>query len=465
MLDLLPKSEPLAHLEAEQGVIGSLLYANRLADVLPDLRSDHFYEPAHGAVWEIATNLISRGQVAEPTVIAAKLAEHPALHELGGLRYLAELVERSYEHTARPHADLIINAARLRNLIGVADDLRSRARIGAEAFDLIAEAERTFGAMVQEAAPAVTNLVDARTSVFQTLDEIDHEAEHGREKGVMTGLRCFDRRLRGLRPGWLVVVAGRPGMGKTALARAAALGASRRTKGQVVFFALEMARRELDERTLAQLSYEDGDGIPYSEMGGTLHREDRARLREIGQKTPPNFILDDSPILSVEYVRRRVLALKRRGPVAAVFIDYLQIMDRPDAKGRNEASVIGHMTKSLKQLAREAEVCVVLVSQINRAVESRDDKRPQLSDLRESGAIEQDANAVLFPYREVYYLERAEPTDASKRQAWEMRCEELRRQLDVIAAKVRQGAVGTDHQIYFAEFDVIEDRPEDRQHA
>jgi replicative DNA helicase len=123
-----------------------------------------------------------------------------------------------------------------------------------------------------------------------------------------------------------------------------------------------------------------------------------------------------------------------------VFIDYLQIMDRPDAKGRNEASVIGEMTKGLKQLAREAETCVVLLSQINRGVESRDDKRPQLSDLRESGAIEQDANAVLFPYREAYYLERAEPKDVRKQGDWEMACAEMHRRMDVIAAKVRQGA-------------------------
>jgi len=178
---------------------------------------------------------------------------------------------------------------------------------------------------------------------------------------------------------------------------------------------------------------------------------------------PGNLIIDDSPVLSVDYVRRRVLALKQRGPVAAVFIDYLQIMDRPEGKGRNDASIIGEMTKGLKQLAREAGTCVVLASQINRGVESRDDKRPQLSDLRESGAIEQDANAVLFPYREAYYLERAEPTEASKRGAWELKCAEMHRRMDVIAAKVRQGAVGTDHQVYFAEYDHIEDSVEERR--
>ncbi len=454
--------DQIANLDAEQSVIGALLYRNGLAEDLSDLRADHFSEPAHAAIWDEALTLIKRGVLAEPITLAERLADCRALSELGGVRYLAEMVEHAYEHTARDHANLVINAARLRFIVSTAEDLRERARAGADAFNLIAEAERTFSHMVQDAAPASTNLIDAYSSAQATLDEFDHEAVHGREKGVMTGLRCFDRRLRGLRPGWLVVVAGRPSMGKTALARAAAFGAARRSKAQIVYFALEMARRELDERSLSQLSHEDGDGIAYMDMGGSLTVHDRQRLRGLAGRVPRNLIIDDSPILSVDYVRRRVLAMKRRGPVGAVFIDYLQIMERPDARGRNEASVIGEMTKGLKQLARETETCVVLLSQINRGVESRDDKRPQLSDLRESGAIEQDANAVLFPYRESYYLQRAEPKDAKKREQWETDVALTLRQLDVIAAKVRQGAVGTDHQVYYAEYDVIEDRQEDR---
>jgi replicative DNA helicase len=346
--------------------------------------------------------------------------------------------------------------------------LAEEAASGAPAFAQLAALEKAVTGLLNDAAPAQTNLVDARASVVATLDEIEMEARQGKAKGAMTGLRCFDYRMRGLRPGWLVVIAGRPSMAKTALARATAFGCARKNpEKQVVFFALEMARRELDERTLAQLSWEAGDGIAYKDMNGdTLSPEDRGRLRQLAWKTPKNLLIDDSPILSVSYVRRRVLALKRKGPVAAVFIDYLQIMDRPDAKGRNEASVIGEMTKGLKQLAREAGTCVVLLSQINRGVESRDDKRPQLSDLRESGAIEQDANAVFFPFREVYYKERAEPAanaTAEKRQAWELEVEEYRRRMDVICAKVRQGAVGTDTQIYFAEYDAVHDRPEDRE--
>lgn len=454
----LHQPEPIANLDAELQLIGCVVYRNELLAKVPEVRPEHFSDVFHQRIWDEVCACIRRGDLAEPVGLSERLGGREAL------LLLADLVERASPHAVRSMADVVMNSARLRCILDAADEIRAQVQTGVEAFPVIAEAERTFSRMVQEAAPTSTNLIDARASALATMDELDHEAEHGRTKGTMTGLRCFDRRMRGLRPGWLVVIAGRPSMGKTALARAAAFGAARRTQATVLFFALEMARRELDERTLSQLSHENGDGIPYKDMhGDSLTALERRRLRDLTHEIPPNFVIDDSPILSVEYVRRRVLAMKQRGPVAAVFIDYLQIMDRPDGRGRNEASVIGEMTKGLKQLAREAETCVVLLSQINRGVESRDDKRPQLSDLRESGAIEQDANAVLFPYREVYYLSRSEPTDQSKRAEWETKCAVIERQMDVSAAKVRQGAVGTDHQLYWAEYDHIEDRPEDQR--
>lgn len=448
---------PLANIEAELQLIGAVLYQNEAVKFVEHLAADHFYDESNRVVWLAICDLIERGDTADPVSVAEHVGGNREL-----LTMLAHLVADANPGNVRTHADIIINAARLRHCVGIADELRNAARAGVDAYKLISEAERQFSKLVQDAAPASTNLIDARSSALVTMDEIDKEAAEGRAKGCMTGLRCFDRRMRGLRPGWLVVVAGRPSMGKTALMRAAAMGAANKTRSQVVFFALEMARRELDERTLSQLSHLDGDGIAYKDMNGDqLPPNQRARMRALARNVPSNLIIDDSPILSVDYVRRRVLALKQRGPVAAIFIDYLQIMDRPEAKGRNEASVIGEMTKSLKQLAREAGCCVVLASQINRGVEQRDDKRPQLSDLRESGAIEQDANAVLFPYREVYYKERSEPTDPKKRAEWQISVANVYRKMDVIAAKVRQGAIGSDEQVYFAEFDHIEDAAEE----
>jgi len=453
----------LHNIEAEQAVLGAALYRHSIIEALTDLIPEHFHEATHRDLWATMQRLSREGRAPDPLIVSEAMAGHQGLAGLGGSAYLADLYSRGMPAAAKDHADIVLNCARLRDLRQVASDVSDMVTPGADAFSIIAHAEKTFGKMVQDAAPASENLIDGQTSVQETLEQIEKEISEGREKGYMTGLRCIDYRLRGLRPGWLVVIAGRPSMGKTALARAIAFGASRKTKAQVVFFALEMDRRELDERTLSQLSFEQfgpDDAIEYRRIGGDMTRDELARLRRAAAQVPDNFIIDDSPILSVDYVRRRVLALKRKGPVAAVFIDYLQIMDRPDMKGRNEASVIGEMTKGLKQLAREAQTCVVLLSQINRGVEQRDDKRPQLSDLRESGAIEQDANAVLFPYRDVYYLERAEP-DRNKSEAkwldWQMAVMDNQTKMQVIAAKVRQGSIGTDQQTYFAPFDVVED--------
>jgi replicative DNA helicase len=246
-------------------------------------------------------------------------------------------------------------------------------------------------------------------------------------------------------------------MGKTSLSRAILHGAAERSPDHVfLFLGIEMGPEEMMQRELSALSHVAGEGVEYRAMGsGKITPLDMLTLERL--RHPPNLIFDDCHSLSIDDVRRKVWALGRKRNVGAVVIDYLQLMRRPDARGRNEASVLGEMTMALKQIARQAGICVVLLSQLSRAVESRDDKKPQLADLRESGSIEQDADAVLFPFREFYYVERAKPSVQSKLAEWDMRCEELRRSLEVICAKQRQGPAGSDRQVYFAEFDHIED--------
>lgn len=455
----------LFNLEAEQSVIGCLLYDNSVHDRLDGLAPQHFHDALHATLYHEIMERIRRGQLAEPVELSEALKDFRAFGELGGIKYLADLFEGAYLPALKSHADVVRGLGLRRHLIDFCQDTIERAKTDPDGMAVLEEAEKVIVSFARGVEPSDAHLIDARSSVEETLAELEIEAQHGRPKGVMTGLRCIDRRLRGLRPGHLLIVAGRPSMGKTALARQAAFGcAARNPHHQIAFFALEMHRREINERTLSELSFRSGDGIPYQDMSGDkLDPHDRERLGQIAGRVPHNLIIDDTAVLSVEYVRRRVWALKRRGPLAAIFIDYLQIMQRPDIKGRNDAAVIGEMTASLKRLAREAEICVVLLSQINRGVEGRDDKRPQLSDLRESGAIEQDANAVLFPYREVYYLERAEPKDnSSEHSKWAEQVELFRRRMDVICAKNRQGAVGTDHQEYFAEYDAVTDVREER---
>jgi replicative DNA helicase len=458
----------LINLEAEQGLLGAILFDNAALSLVPDtLGAEHFGEPYHQRLFEVAATQIRKGCAAEPTILHGHFKDDQALKELGGLRYLADLMDKAPPHHAlAAYGEMIIDLAVRRRLVDYARGLIEQARAGGPdtAADIANAAEQDINTIARGVEPSDANLVDARTSVEQTLGEIESEVEHGKPKGKMTGLRCVDRRLRGLRPGHLIVLGGRPGMAKTALARVLATGCAARNPHDLVsFFALEMDRRELDERALAELSFYAGDGVPYQDMAsGKLDPLTLRRLREQAWKIPRNLIIDDASSLTVEHIKRRVWALKRRGNLVAAFIDYLQIMDLPARQGRNDAALIGEVTKALKNLARSAEIAIVLLSQINRGVEGRDDKRPQLSDLRESGAIEQDANAVLFPFREFYYVERAEPKEGSgEHLQWEQDCELLRRRMDVICAKNRGGAVGTDRQEYYAEFDVIRDVPED----
>jgi replicative DNA helicase len=455
-------------LEIEQGLIGAIFNDNDVFGRAEGLLVADFAEPGHVLIMEALAAIIGAGSVADPVNVDARLIGKDAYDGLGGVRYLAELLDKApVSRVALSYVPILRDAALRRRLaeLGRLIALMANDR-EYDALDNVATAEKAITELARGTAPDDINLIDARSSVNATLAEMKHETEVGKAKGKMTGLRCFDRRLRGLRPGHLIIIGGRPSMAKTALARVAAFGcAARNPHDLVAFFALEMDRRELDERTLAQLSHEAGDGVAYQDMSsGKLDRTTLRRLDDLSWKVPANFIIDDSSSLTVDYIKRRVWALKRRGNLVAVFVDYLQIMDRPEAKGRNEASVIGQMTAGLKQLARAANVCVVLLSQINRGVEQRDDKRPQLSDLRESGSIEQDANAVLFPFREVYYLERAEPkADTAEHSKWQTDVEVVRRRMDVICAKNRGGAVGMDRQEYFAEFDCITDVKEDRQ--
>jgi replicative DNA helicase len=310
--------------------------------------------------------------------------------------------------------------------------------------------------------PADANLVDAKTSALNTVQELEAESLHGRPKGFYTGLRCVDYRLGGLKPGKLIIIGARPSMGKTALLRNIMEGAAERNSGvQFPLFCAEMSRREMDERQLSSLTHRDhiSDAVTYQGMSGEkLTPFEMMRIKDIAHKVPSNLILCDTPSLSLDYIERRIWALKRKGPVGAVGIDYLQIMRRPDAKGRNQADVLAEMTGGMKRLARSSGCALIVLSQLGRQVEGRDDKRPQMADLRESGSIEQDADIVLLVYREFYYLERAEPRIGTPEHVkWQEDCEILRRKLDVICAKNRGGGVGTDHQDYYAEFDRIID--------
>jgi replicative DNA helicase len=462
-LSLRAPGDAVAAVEAAQALLGiAIIDPTRLREAA-HVHPEHFHEPTHGRVWQALEDLNRRGAIADVATLADRFAADPGLAALGGGEYLFNLVDKSPAgQLARHFADLVVEGHVRRQVAATLGETQRDVLDpnGRPAVSVLAELRQTLERLERDVSTDDHGLIAADAAGDQLLTALDEEASNGRERGAMTGLRCFDRRLRGLRPGWLVTIGGRPSMGKSGLAREAAYGCARRNPDkQVLFFSLEMERREVTERALSAATYRAGDGIAYNMFGNGLKPYERDLLRRARLALPGNLHIDDRTGISVDDVRKRIWAAKRRAPVAAVFIDYLQLMARPPAQGRNEASVIGEMTTALKQLAREAETCVVILSQLSRQVESRDDKRPQLADLRESGSIEQDSNAVLFPYREAYYLERAEPKDAASPEhaKWRQNVELLRRRMDVIAAKVRGGAIGTDRQVYFAEYDLVED--------
>jgi replicative DNA helicase len=248
-------------------------------------------------------------------------------------------------------------------------------------------------------------------------------------------------------------------MGKSGLARAAAFGCGRLNPAhQVLFFSLEMPANDLAARGLSDTwhSLTATGAMAYSRFH-KADRSERVQLGDLVERLPINVQIIDRAWLSVDDIKRRVWQAKAKGSVGAVFIDYLQIMRPPAYAGRNQTPVIGEMTQALSALAKDAGCCVVLLSQLNRDAEKRDDNRPQLSDLRDSGAIEQDANAVLLCYRRAYYLERSEPQGASSDayRKWQSDLTACRQTMEVICAKNRAGAVGVDLQTYRAEYDSL----------
>ncbi len=451
------------NLDAEQALLGAILYDNAVyARVGGELTPEHFYEPYHGLLYRLIGEKITEGRLAEPTILMGRLATDPAFAANGGLRYLADLVDRAPpSSTAEQFAQPIIEAATRRRMIEIGAALQQMARDPDEQpFSTLTAFGNQLGDIVAGAAPDGHTLVDAREAAEAVVRELDHEAETGVSPGLLIGIECIDNGLGGLFPNELIVLGGRPSMGKTALARAIAFATARRHPTHIVpFFALEMDRRQISRRNLSALSFEAGPAIAYRTMkrGRDLSSQDRAHLSEMGARVPKNLVLDDTAVLTLDHVRRRCLALSRRAPLSLVVIDYLQIMEMPGIGfGLNLTTALGHITKGLKQLAKQLGCSILLLSQLSRRVEERDNKRPLLSDLRESGSIEQDASSVLFAYREAYYLEREGPKKGDTREEHELHLQGVMRTMEVICAKSREGPVGTTRQTYFAECDVIQ---------
>ena len=466
-LDLRPRlleAEPAhapANVEAEQALLGVLLYDNAAYERIFDrLAGPHFFEPFHGRLFAAIETAVRKGQLAEPILVAEQFSRDPAFQELGGIRYLADLVDRAPPAAnAADYARVIYDLALRRDLIRIGGDIAQVAAAG--------DAELTAREQIEQAEQQLYTLAEtgSASTGFQSFDKalagaISMAAEafnrDGGLSGVSTGLTDLDRMLGGFHPSDLIIIAARPSMGKTALGLNIAFdvarnyawepqpdGSRKTVRGGVVgFFSLEMSGEQLSMRVLAEVSGVPSDKIRKGEISAVEFGRIRDASIEI-QESP--LYIDDTGGISIGKLAARARRLKRSVGLDMIVIDYVQLVTG-DGGGReqNRVQEVTQITQGLKALAKELSIPVVALAQLSRQVENREDKRPQLSDLRESGSIEQDADVVMFIFREEYYMSRAEPREGSPEHlAWQEDMDKLAGLAELIIGKQRHGPVGT----------------------
>jgi replicative DNA helicase len=459
---------PPHNYEAEQALLGAILLSNRAFEKVSEfLKAEHFAEPVHGRIFAACGKLIERGQMANPVTLKTLFEGDGGLAEIGGTPYLAQLANSVVSViNAEDYGKLIFDLHLRRELIGLGEDMVNAAfqpDLDTDAMSQIGSAEAKLYDLATT-GQTEGGFEDFKSVLIEAVKQA--EAAHQREgklSGVPTGLIDMDSKLGGLHESDLLILAGRPSMGKTSLAtniafnaayaykeEADALGRKKAVDGAVTaFFSLEMSAEQLATRILA----EQAEIASHKIRQGELSNDEFERLVVAAQNLHrlPLFI-DDTPALSISAVRTRARRLQRQHGLGLIIIDYLQLLRGSSSNSENRVQEVSEITRGLKALAKELSVPVIALSQLSRAVESREDKRPQLSDLRESGSIEQDADVVMFVFREQYYLERAEPGQRPEESAekfnerhakWQQRCEEVWNTAEVIIAKQRHGPVGT----------------------
>jgi replicative DNA helicase len=448
-------------LEAEQALLGALLYDNAAFERLSDtLQARHFYEPFHQRLYTAIEEYVRKGMLAEPIVLVERFRRDPAFEELGGVRYFADLVDRAPPiANAADYGRVVYDLAVRRELIRIGGEVAKAAHEDVEtaARDQIERAESHLYELAEHGSSTSSGFVPFADALAGAVS-MAHEAfeRDGGLAGLATGLHDLDRKLGGLHGSDLLILAGRPSMGKTALATNIAFNVARAYAwepqpdgtrktvrgGVVAFYSLEMSAQQLAMRLLADVSGVSSDRL----RKGEIDAADFAKVREAAieiQESP--FYIDDTGGLSLAKLTARARRLKRRSGLDLIVVDYLQLVTASEGKqAQGRVQEVSEITMGLKALAKELSVPVLALSQLSRQVEQREDKRPQLSDLRESGSIEQDADAVMFVYRESYYLGRAEPREGSPEHlTWQEEMDKLRHVAEVIIGKQRHGPIGT----------------------
>ncbi|MEI8320941.1 MAG: replicative DNA helicase [Alphaproteobacteria bacterium] len=437
--------------EAEQALLGGLLHNNfALEKVIDFLKAEHFSESIHGQTYNAICKTVEQGNVADPITLKDLFEKNESFESVGGSKYLVELADSvvslgNIQHYGKVIYDLFLR----RELMNIGEEIVGDAKnfvLENQATDQIEGAEhKLFELSMRGGQQSRMQSFEASLSDALKIAEVAYKRD-SKVVGVTTGLRDMDKWLGGLHPSDLVIIAGRPSMGKTALATNIAFNAAlARAKdpnegGNVVIFSLEMSADQLATRILAQEAHISSDRI----RRGDLKSDDFPSLIEASRRISniPLYI-DDTPSLNIAALRTRARRLKRQKGLDLIVIDYLQLLQGSNDM-ENRVQEISQITRGLKALAKELGVPVIAASQLSRAVEQRDDKHPQLADLRESGSIEQDADVVIFLYREEYYESRKEPEPGTEKYAlWQEKMESIQNQAEAIIAKQRHGPVGT----------------------
>lgn len=452
---------PPSNLEAEMALLGAILANNDAADRVSNfLGPEHFSEAVHARIYEAATTLIRMGKLASPVTLKNHFENDATLKEIGGPSYLARLAASATTIiNAEEYGRTVYELAQRRKLISIGTEVVNEAfepDIESSSKDLIERAESAlysmaetdkYGKGFQAFGRAMAEAIDMASAAYQ---------RDGGLSGISCGLTDMDEKMGGLQKSDLIILAGRPAMGKTALATNIAYHVARNYKaeyqtdgsnkvmdgGVVAFFSLEMSSEQLATRIISEQTGISSELI----RRGKINDDDFQKLVDVSRELQalPLYI-DPTGGLTIAQLASRARRLKRQRGLGLIIVDYLQLLagsSRKQAEGRVQE--VTEITVGLKALAKELAVPIIALSQLSRQVENREDKRPQLSDLRESGSIEQDADVVLFVYREEYYLERLMPQEGSPEfQTWQDKMNHAHGRAEVIIGKQRHGPTGT----------------------
>ena len=448
------------NIEAEQQLLGAILTNNDVMDRVASIVSpEHFFDPVHRRIFETASARIHKNLLVSPVTLKPYFEEDDGLKELGGPAYLVRLQGASISaFAARDYAQMVYDLAIRRELIGLGLEISAKAQTVDTESDpksQIVDAEQRLYALGEEGKSdsgfqsflkAVTDAVQVANNAYM---------REGGMAGTSTGLMDLDKKLGGLHRSDLLILAGRPSMGKTSLATNIAFNIAKAYKkgmtdqgvegaiegGSVGFFSLEMSAEQLAARVLSEASEVPSEQIRKGDMTETEFRRFVEAAKSL--ESCPLFI-DDTPALPISQLAARARRLKRTHGLDVIIVDYLQLV-RPATAKDSRVNEVSEITQGLKAIAKELDIPVIALSQLSRQVENREDKRPQLSDLRESGSIEQDADVVMFVYREEYYKEREKPGDhdLEKMALWQQDMERLHGKAEVVIGKQRHGPIGT----------------------